>query len=242
MGIAIDKKQVSLGLIAGALIGATVFGTFAVRAQGDIDETDSGEAAVQNMVRPHGRGQMLDAELLGLGREEFRDQVKENGLEDVVKNSGFESMDAFFLAVDEKVAEKLAEEGFSQQEIDERLTHMAEHRKMKQDMDAVREAVLGMSREDIHARLEAGESMQEIVSSAGFEDRSAVEEAVKSKLVEMWQSEGLDQQAIDQRLEKFEDRMEKGPHGERGHRREFGPHREHDDDGLGSDSEDAENS
>lgn len=203
-------KKVSL-LGAGVVVGAASFTAIGASAQ----TGEEGEAG------RHQRGEIV-SEVLGVEKQELR-EAKQSGqtFEEIVTSNGFDSVEDFEAAMETAIREKLAEQGLSDEEIDEKIAIMQERKAVREDVRDTRQSVLGLSREEVKEKLEAGMSMDEILAETGFDDKQAVRDAVSGSLTELWSNEGVSEDEIEERLERLENRGDKrGFHGRHG----FGPH------------------
>lgn len=71
------------------------------------------------ILRRHDRKGELRAAILGIRPEEFRQMLKKNSFEEVIKRYGFRSIDAFLTALIGKLRDELMHRGWSRQRIDE---------------------------------------------------------------------------------------------------------------------------
>ena len=112
----------------------------------------------------HEEGKKYAAEVLGLTTEEIRAEIESGKtMEEVILAQGHESIESFKEEVEKLVREKLAEEGLSEEEINERIErheerreHRLEHRAENFDEDRFRERMedKGLSEDEITSRLE----------------------------------------------------------------------------------------
>ncbi|MDX1765396.1 MAG: hypothetical protein R3313_00430 [Candidatus Saccharimonadales bacterium] len=204
----LTKKTALLG--TGLVVGAVAFTVVGASAHpGDGDG-----------VR-HQRGENV-SEVLGITVDELK-EAKDSGqtLEEIVTANGFDSLEAFEAAMEESLRAKLAEEGLSEEEINEKVARMQERREIKEDVRSVHETLLGKTREELREAKEAGTSFEDILAEAGYEDREAFQAATAESLTQLWVDEGVDQDTIDERLERIENRKNfrakhKGFHEKRG--------------------------
>jgi hypothetical protein len=187
----VTKTHVIAGIGSGVLVGALVFGALGVSAHSGTNGSRS----------------PVISELLGLEQEEFR-EMKQSGqtMEEIAKSQGFADLDEFTGAVEAQVRSNLSERGFTETEIEERMTEVRDRHQIREEIREVRERLLGMTHEEFRAALESGQSRDKLYQSAGYEDADALHAAVAAELQTLWESAGVDQATIDQRLERLEHR------------------------------------
>lgn len=208
-------KKVSL-LGTGLVIGATTFTAIGASAHPGGD------------VPAHQAPGVVVSEVLGLSKDELKD-AKDSGqsFEEIVASNGFESLEAFETEVESALRTTLAEQGLSEEEIDKQIVQHQEHRKLRQDIEAAHQSLLGLSREEVKAKLDGGMTMDEILAAAGFDSKDALHEAIAESLAQTWADEGVSQEEIDGRLERLKDHKpghRRGLHGSFMHHNRFEDH------------------
>lgn len=187
-----------VGLAAIAVAGTVVIGGATVSAHGG-----------GNMAGRFGDKKLeVAAEVLGVEKAELETKLESSTFEEVLAEYGYESDEAFQEAAEPIIRQNLADKGLSEEEINEKITNMAQRRAIHEDVEAVFEEVLGLSRDEVKALRDDDKSFQDILSDAGFADKDAFHEQVSTKLGELWTSEGIDADTIAERLERMENRSE----------------------------------
>jgi Spy/CpxP family protein refolding chaperone len=155
---------------AGVMIGAVTFGAMSASAHKLDDSGDGerrghfGEHNSEGKMRGAKHGMKFSEELLGLTADELKAE-REAGktMEQIVTENGYNSIESFKDAVEQKVREELAAEGLSEEEIDEKIAeheerrqHRLEHMAERFDEDDMRERLSekGLSDEQIEERIQ----------------------------------------------------------------------------------------
>ncbi len=161
--------QAILLVTGGVMLGALTFSAIGVSAHGTDEINTDGQrrgtpGAGMMERRMGGEGKEYAAKVLGLTPEEIRAEMDSGKtMEEVVKAQGYESIESFRDEVENKVREKLAADGLSQEEIDARIErhenrmqdkfeHMSEN--FNEDRMRERMSDRGFTDEEINSRLE----------------------------------------------------------------------------------------
>lgn len=154
---------------SGVMIGAVTFGAMNVSAHDygyQIDGEPKDGLSMHNGDHGMHKGHHNEftEELLGLSADELRAE-REAGktMEQIVTENGYDSLESFHSAVEQKVREELAAEGLSEEEIDariaeheERQQHRLDHMAMRFNEENFRERLnqRGLSDEQIEERIQ----------------------------------------------------------------------------------------
>lgn len=152
----------------GVMLGALTFSAIGVSAHSTGERDPSGERrgkhGFEQGRQKHEEGKKYAAEVLGLTTEEIRVELDSGKtMEEVILAQGYESIESFREEVEALVREKLAQEGLSEEEINERIErhnerreHRLEHRLKNFDETRFRERMeqKGLSEDEITSRLE----------------------------------------------------------------------------------------
>jgi len=192
----LSKRHLVAALGAGLIIGAATFTAIGVSAHEGFSFGPKGGDAME--------------EVLGLDKEEIRD-LKQDGatMEEIVTQNGFESLEAFDATMEQAMRANLAERGLSDEEIDQRVALMQEHREIMEDVRDTRLELFGLTHDEVRALHDEGQTLEDIVKSAGYESVEDFQTALSEKLAQLWADEGVDQTTIDARLERLENRGNK---------------------------------
>jgi len=196
------------------LSGAVIFGGAFANAHPSQDGDQSPTKPQKFAQHKKANRLELASQVLGISQDDLKAQLEDKTLKEIMSENGIDSKEAFQEAAEPFIREKLAEQGLSEEEIDEKLAHMQQRRQIMKSIHDAKMSALGLSREEIKDLKESGQTFEEVLSSQGFDSREDLKAAVRANLEQAWQDEGVDQETINQRLEKFDShkKMKKGEH------------------------------
>jgi len=160
--------RATLLVTGGVMLGALTFSAIGVSAYSPGNGDESGERPRRQgfgmMEHRRSEGKKYAAEVLGLTPEEIKAEIESGKtMEEVVLAQGYTSIESFREEVQNKVRERMAAAGLSEEEINQRIErhkvrreHRLEHMSENFDEDAARERMQnrGLNDEQIENRMD----------------------------------------------------------------------------------------